>query len=193
MKQVTNKSLLLTNETSKRLLYRIVERSDFETWLKFCEDETSLQYIWQSENETPEEKCKGWFDRVFHRYENDLGGMNALIDKVTNQYIGQCGLLIQKVDNIRELEVGYSMMPEHRGKGYAIEAAMKCRDFAFENDLCDSLISTIHVDNEKSANVALKNGMELDKKTIYMGNPVNIYRITKAEWIQIKHKSVVIV
>lgn len=181
-----NESMLLAGESTKRLLFRKVEKSDFDTWLRFCKDETSLQYIRPNIDETPEEKCKVWFDRVFFRYENNLGGMNALIDKNSNQFIGQSGLLVQEIDGISELEVGYSIMPEHRGKGYAFEAAMKCRDFAFENDLCESLISTIHIENTKSANVALKNGMKLEKQTIFMDYPVNIYRITKTEWLQIK-------
>jgi RimJ/RimL family protein N-acetyltransferase len=91
--------------------------------------------------------------------------------------VGQCGLLVQTIDDIEELEIGYSLMPAHRGKGYASEAARKCKEFAFENEFSDSLISVIHVDNNASARVALANGMFLDKSTISKGDPVNIYRI----------------
>jgi ribosomal-protein-alanine N-acetyltransferase len=48
---------------------------------------------------------------------------------------------------IEELEIGYSLMPESRGKGYALEATKKCKDFAFHNQLTDSLISIIHSKN----------------------------------------------
>jgi [ribosomal protein S5]-alanine N-acetyltransferase len=103
--------------------------------------------------------------------------MNVLIDKKSGAFIGQCGLLIQTVDDIEELEVAYSMMPQHRGKGYAPEAAKKCIDFAFANQLRDSVISIIHEDNLESQKVALKNKLSLDKRTMYDNNPVNIYRI----------------
>lgn len=73
-------------------------------------------------------------------------------------------------------------MPEFRGLGYALEAAQKCRDFAFQNQLADSLISIIHPDNIASQQVALKNGMKLSKQTNYSNLPVNIYRISTAEW-----------
>ena len=34
---------------------------------------------------SPTELCKIWFDKAFHRYENDLGGLNVLLDKKTNK------------------------------------------------------------------------------------------------------------
>ncbi len=80
--------------------------------------------------------------------------MNALIKKENYAFVGQCGL-IHTVDGVEELEIGYSLMPEFRGKGYALEAAKKCKDFAFENNLSDSLISIIHIDNKESEKVAI--------------------------------------
>jgi RimJ/RimL family protein N-acetyltransferase len=135
-------------------------------------------------------KCRTCFDRVFNRYENNLGGLNVLIDKNTNEFIGQCGLLIQTVEGNEEMEIGYSLMPQHRKKGYALEAAKKCRQFAFENNFRDSLISIIHIENVNSAKVALANGMKIEKQIIYMDNPVNVFRITKNEWIKISNNSI---
>jgi RimJ/RimL family protein N-acetyltransferase len=78
-----------------------------------------------------------------------------------------CGLLIQTVDGIEEVEIGYSVMPAFRNKGYATEAAIKCKEYAFENNLRDSLISIIAVKNLESQKVALKNNMQLEKTTMY--------------------------
>lgn len=172
----------LEGEESERLIFRKVTQNDFETWLIFCQDFDSLKYIFTQEQlliEDPIERCNIWFARVFNRYENGLGGMNALIDKNTNEFVGQCGLLIQNIDETEELEVGYSIMPAHRGKGYATEAAIKCKEFAFENNFAPSLISTIVPENTASIQVALNNGMSLEKTTISKGDKVNIYRIIK--------------
>ena len=172
----------LEGEETERLLFRPIVAADFDTWLIFCQYPNSVKYIFSQEQlaiNDPVEYCKIWFSRVYNRYENGLGGMNALIDKKTNALVGQCGLLIQTIDDLEELEIGYSLMPEHRGKGYALEAAQKCKEFAFENNLRDSLISTIHIENDASAKVAIANGMKLDKTTTSHGDPVNIYRIQK--------------
>ena len=106
--------------------------------------------------------------------------MNALIEKESGRLIGHCGLLVQIVDGIPELEIAYSLLPEFWNKGYAIEAAMKCRDFAFANNFSDSLISIISLTNIPSEKVALKNGMHIDKRTIYSNNEVNIFRVNKS-------------
>lgn len=172
----------LEGQETERLLFRPVEQSDFDTWLTFCSYPDSLRYIFSQEQlavNNPLEYNKMWFARVFDRYAESTGGMNALIDKQTGAFVGQCGLLIQTVDGMEELEIGYSLMPEHRGKGYAIEAARKCKEFAFAHNLRDSLISMIHVDNDASVKVAKANGMQLDKTTISKGDPVFIYRIHK--------------
>lgn len=178
--------LLLFGQETERLSFRKLEQEDFDTWLRFCEYPGSLKYFAFSETDSADEKCRKWFEKINWRYENQMGGMNALIDKGSGRFVGQCGLLVQSVDDLEELEIGYSLMPEFRNLGYALEAARKCRDFAFQNDFSDSLISIIHPDNLTSQNVALKNGMKLSKQTVYSSMPVNIYRITKTEWEQIQ-------
>ncbi|WP_036379518.1 GNAT family N-acetyltransferase [Muricauda sp. MAR_2010_75] len=169
---------LLENQSSERLLFRKISSSDFEDWLPFYHNPKSTQF-WEGLPSDPVEACQIQFNRIFERYENDLGGMNALILKETNELVGICGLLVQVVDDVEELEIGYSVLPKFWLQGFAIEAAQKCKDFAFANDFSDSLISIVHVDNVPSQKVALKNGMHLDKTTTYKDNPVHIFRVTK--------------
>lgn len=178
---------LLEEQETERILFRKVNLTDFDTWLEFHKNPISSRY-WISEMETPEIECKKWYEKQFNRFENNLGGMNALIEKQTGKLIGHAGLLIQNVDNVSELEVAYSLLPEFWNKGYATEAAKKCRDYAFENNFSDSLISIINLTNKPSENVALKNGMTIDKVTEYNGNKVNIFRIHNSEWHKIKSK-----
>lgn len=167
---------LLDGEESSRLTFRKLEEADYSTWLKFFQNPLWNKY-WLVKEMTPEQHCREWFDKSFHRYANDLGGMNVLIDKKSGEFIGQCGLLIQRVDNREELEVAYSIMIPHWNEGYATEAAKKCIDQAFAHHWRDSLISIIHVNNIESGKVALKNGLTIDKQTVYDNNPVNIFRI----------------
>ena len=180
-----NSDFLLFGEQTARLAFRKVLDSDFDYWLRFCAFPDSLKYIMPNNERTPEENCRFWFDRVAHRYENDLGGMNALVEKESGSLVGQCGLLKKIIDNEPILEIGYSMMPEFRGKGYAFEAAQKCRDFAFENELSDMLYSVILPGNDASIYVATKNGMKLLKSTIEDGDEVGIYGISREDWVHL--------
>ncbi|MEL6917401.1 MAG: GNAT family N-acetyltransferase [Bacteroidota bacterium] len=171
---------LLEGEETDRLLFRKLVPADFEDWLPFHKNPLSSQF-WEGLPKDPEIACQQQFDRVFERYENRLGGMNALIHKYSGHLIGLCGLLVQAVDGMEELEIGYSILPEHWKKGYATEAAVKCKTFAFANNLVHSLISIIQVDNIPSQKVAISNGMHLDKTTIYNANRVHIFRVYKAK------------
>ena len=172
---------LLNGQETERLLFRKIERNDFNIWLEFYKNPVTSKH-WISEKKTPKIECENWYKKQFYRYENNQGGMNALIEKKSGKLIGHCGLLLQKVDNIVELEIGYSLLPEYWNKGYATEAAKKCRDYAFQNKLTESLISIISLTNKASETVALKNRMRIDKKTIYNGNKVTIFRINKIKF-----------
>ena len=175
---------LLENQETERLLFRRIEHSDFEHWLEFHKNPITSQH-WISDLKSPEIECENWYTKQFHRYENNLGGMNALIEKQSGKLIGHCGLLVQNVDSKSELEIGYSLLPEFWNQGFATESAKKCRDFAFENNFSDSLISIISLTNKPSENVARKNGMTISNVTEYNGNKVNIFRVYNYEWVKL--------
>ncbi len=173
--------MLLTGECSDRLIYRKVRQSDFKSWLPFFVDMRTSEH-WVMEHQPAEQGCIDWYEKQFHRYQNQLGGMNALIEKSSGQLVGHCGLLVQTVDGERELEIGYSLLPAFWKQGFAIEAARKTRDFAFQHDLAPSLVSIISVTNLPSMKVATANGMTVEKTTEYHHNTVNIFRIWRDQW-----------
>ena len=176
---------LLHNQETERILFREIRETDYNDWLEFHKNpDTSLHWI--SEFKSPEIECKMWYEKQFYRYKNNLGGMNALLEKQSGKLIGHCGLLIQNVDKIPELEIGYSILAKYWNRGFATESAKKCRDYAFENNLSNSLISIISLSNKASQAVAVKNGMSVDKVTEYRGNKVNVDRIDKTQWKKIK-------
>ena len=167
---------LLHGEETARLHFREINEKDFDAWLEFHKDPITSLY-WKSEKATPEEECMKWYEKQQWRYDNDLGGMNALVEKSSGKFVGHCGLLIQQVDGNTEMEVAYSLLPAFWNKGYASEAAIKCRDVAFKNQFTGSLISIISTTNIPSEKVAIKMGMYKHAQTMYNGNEVNIFRI----------------
>lgn len=169
--------MLLEGHSTARLNLRKVRPDDFEFWLPFYDDPESTRY-WKGLPKDKWQACREQFDRIFERYDKNMGGMMALELKEDQRLIGFCGLLLQHVDGVREWEIGYSLLPRYRGKGYATEAARYCRDIAFESGLSGSLISIIHIDNLPSQAVAIRNGMQRGKETVYKNNPVYIYRVT---------------
>ena len=172
---------ILENQESERLKFRLLEQGDFEAWKNLFIGKDVATFLALDPELTVDELCQFWFEKVFNRYENDLGGMNVLIDKKTQKMIGQCGLLVQTVEDEKRLEIGYSILPEFWGKGFASEASQKCQEYAFKNNFAESLISIIHIDNIASEKVAIKNGLKFEKRVEnYMGKmPANIFRVDK--------------
>lgn len=171
---------LLTGQETERLIFRPQHRDDFAEWLHAMEHPDTERFLGMTGITSAEARCETWFQRVENRYQNDLGGTNVLVDKSSGKIVGQCGLLVQEVDDILELEIGYTIIPAYWNQGYATEAARKCKEFAFENNFAESIISIIHIENIRSEMVARKNGMQFDKTTTFKGMPVNIFRIHRS-------------
>ena len=162
---------------SARLRTRFITTEDVIPWQEFFNDPEAIELFPNFGLNTIEERAQHWIDRLLARYRENRYGLQMLIDKQTNSLIGQCGLLLQEVDGIQELEVGYHIIKKYWGKGYAPEAARLFLDFAVEHDLADSVISIIDIRNAKSMRVADKNGLLRDKQTRWMDLDVFIYRI----------------
>jgi len=162
---------------SKRLRTRFITAEDVKPWIEFFNDPKAIELFPDFGLNTIEERVQHWIDRQLIRYQENRYGLQMLISKETGELIGQCGLLLQEVDGIKELEVGYHIISKYWGNGYAPEAARLFLDFAIEHDLADSVISIIDIRNSKSIRVAEKNGLQRDKQTRWLDKDVFIYRI----------------
>ncbi|MFC2096637.1 GNAT family N-acetyltransferase [Bacteroidota bacterium] len=167
---------------TERLLVRKLEESDIDLWRAFFINNPSLPYLGIDETHTPEQNAREWIEMQFKRYEEKRFGHHALITKDTNEFIGMCGLLIQTIEEKTEIEVGYSLLPKFHGKGYATEASQFFRDFGFEHENLDHIISVIDIRNTASQRVAEKNGMIRNRQIKYYDLDVFIYQIIKEEW-----------
>ena len=121
--------------------------------------------------------CTAMIQRSLDRYTEDGSGLHAVELRTTGEPVGQCGLLTQVVDGMQELEIGYHLLPQHWGKGYAAEAAMACKRFAADHAIAPSVISLIDGKNRRSQAVAQRNGMEYEKRTVHRGSPALVFRV----------------
>jgi ribosomal-protein-alanine N-acetyltransferase len=116
-----------------------------------------------------------WIEKCLRRYREDGIGLWALILKADHQFVGDCGLALQQVDGVIETEVGYHLARRHQGQGLATEAARACLDYASSNLGLQRVISLIRPENLPSRRVAERNGMSVEKETIFVGLPHLVY------------------
>jgi len=167
---------------SPRLVTRFVTMEDVPAWVEYCGDPIATKFTGIGDM-SGEEMAQVVMDFTLKRYEEGRLGLQALISKETGAMIGKCGLLLQEVNGEPEIEIGYHLIRKYWGKGYATEAAQMFRNYAFENDIADSVVSIIDPLNIQSQQVALRNGMTLvDTKAIFRDELYYLYRITREEW-----------
>lgn len=162
-----------------RLITRFITREDALLWCEFTSHKEATEFFpdfYAPNNPLP--KAEQFLEKQFIRYKEQQYGLQALITKENGKFIGLCGLLEQTVDNQKELEIGYHILPSYWNMGYATEATKAFMNYAKDNALRDSLISIIDVKNIKSQRVAEKNGFIKEKRTNYQGYDVWIYRIS---------------
>lgn len=172
---------------SARLTTRFLTRNDIPTWSEFFLDGDAVEFHPNPNNLSPMDRAEEWIERALYRYANGLYGVQALHANDTGELVGVSGLITQEVDGKQELEIGYHLMRQHWGKGYASEAAQLFRDYGFERYLAPSITSIIHPQNENSKRVARRNGMQLVKENAsFRDTEYNLFRITKDEWLTLK-------
>ena len=167
---------------SPRLITRKLTMDDIEPWTEFFADKQAIEYFPSGQFESDRARSQQWIEKQLDRYANNRFGLQALIDKEHNRFIGQCGLLEQQVDGKTEIETGYHIFKKYWGNGFAPEAARLFIDYAFKNNLAKSVISIIDKRNIRSQRVADKNGLIREKETNWMGLDVFIYRVTSEAW-----------
>ena len=155
---------------TKRLIVRTFREEDADALYRiktdpqvkeFCPDFLDVDAKW--------EDMPGYIHE-FQRMEDtsDIGTWRcyAIENKETGVVMGV--LTFSKQQMLHEYELGWMMISEYTGKGYASEAAE-----AFADDFCrthkvDYLIVVMDVDNPASRRTAEKSGFRLfEKRTVY--------------------------
>lgn len=142
---------------TSRLEIREMTHRDLPSLCKILQD-PDVMYAYEhafSDNETEE-----WLSKQFSRYKNDGFGLWAVDLKGTGEMIGQCGLTWQCWNEKEVLEIGYLFQKDFWHKGYATEAAIACKKYAFDNLNISEVFSIIRNNNVPSQNVAKRNGMK---------------------------------
>ena len=130
------------------------------------------------------EQTAAFLDKILLWQDEGLPSLFAAMHSVDHRMIGYCGFYHQQIDQINEIEIGYRLHPDYWNRGLMTEAAQAVRDHGFRDLKLPRVISLIHPDNIPSRRVAEKNGMILEKETLYRGFRTFVFAITRERWLQ---------
>jgi RimJ/RimL family protein N-acetyltransferase len=149
---------------TQRLLLRPLVAEDAEALNRIQSDADHMRFY---PSPFSFEETREWIARAQERYERDGFGLLAVEDRTTGEFLGNVGPVVQVVDGVDEIELGWSITPARSWQGIATEAASACRDWVFDVVGADHVISLILPANEPSRGVARNIGMTIWKQTIF--------------------------
>lgn len=140
-----------------RLVLRRMNHGDLDDIAEMLKD-MEVMYAWEKTFDDME-VC-GWINRNCARYKNDGYGYFLAIDKALNKAVGQIGLLNEDIGGEKFTGVAYMLKRKYFGRGYAVEGAAGCIDYAFNVLKADRVIADIRPSNIASRQVAERVGMK---------------------------------
>jgi RimJ/RimL family protein N-acetyltransferase len=158
---------------TQRLRLRAHTLEDFETTLSVWNDPIVTRHI----GGRPHTHEEVW-QRLL-RYAGSwvlLGhGFWVIEEKATGAVIGEIGILDGKRDiepPLEHLELGWALLPEAHGKGFASEALQAVIDWEGKVFASSRLLAIIDPDNLPSLKLAAKFGFVERARTTYKGVPI---------------------
>ena len=163
---------------TKRLFLREMTMSDLDALFAVLGDKEIMQHYPYSFDE---ERVRSWIERNMKRYTDDGFGLWAVCLKDTGEMIGDCGLTLQNIDGTMLPEIGYHIRKDQQRKGYAKEAAMAVRDWAFQNTEYPALYSYCKYTNVGSFKTAESIGMHFEKEYEDEANKITHVSVIRRE------------
>ena len=157
---------------TERLQLRPWTSGDFDALAAFYADDANAKYVGGVKNND-----QAWRVLALHIGHWELKGFGywAVDEKASSEFVGCVGLW--QSAGWPELELGYWLMPDHQGKGFAFEAAQRCKIYAQKELKATSLVSYIDATNKSSIALAQKMGARLERTIELLEHgPHQVYR-----------------
>ena len=117
------------------------------------------------------------------RWESWGLSLFSLERREDGRVLGRAGFLLWDPETWQvpgdETELGWLLAREHWGQGYATEAAIALRDWAFDERGLSRLISLIGHENLRSIRVAERVGERYERDVEVRGKPTRLYSLER--------------
>lgn len=147
---------------TERLLLRPFTEEDYPLILRISGDPGTVKYLyyWGRNGMTPEQDARRFLDHALKEWRREPVAMReyCVIRKDTGEAIGDASV---EIADDAAAEIGWILLPEQRGRGYATEAGRAMMDFGFTHYRKDSVIAHCDTRNAPSSHVMERLGMRL--------------------------------
>ena len=158
--------------SSERIILRGWQNSDFHPYTTLVSDPVMMRFV--GGGAMSYKKARKEFDGMREQWIDRKIGIFVIADKTSNELLGFTGLFESPL--IDEPELSWSLSAKNHGKGYASEAAVLARNWAYREHNIGPLMSLVHPDNISSKRVAERLGASIESHSTWMGQPRLVYR-----------------
>jgi RimJ/RimL family protein N-acetyltransferase len=173
---------------TERLILRKPRLEDVGDYEPAYADPEVMRYMGDGSTGTREQIERGigfWLER----WEKNGIGLFSMESRETGRVVGRSGFLVWDTENWEtssfdeageraEVELGWMVVREHWGHGYATEAALALRDWGLAERGLTRLVSLIRPGNVRSVRVAEKIGESFEREIVMIGAPALLYSLT---------------
>ena len=153
-----------------RLIIRPFQEKDADALYRIKTDPRVMEYCPDFLDVDAKREDMPDYIRTFRKLEEegdfDTWRCHAIENKVTGEVMG--AITFCKQNMLHEYDMGWMMIGEYTGKGYASEAAEAFAEYFCRKHGVDYLTAVMDVDNPASLRTAEKSGFRLfEKRTVY--------------------------
>ncbi len=178
--------------TTDRLLLRRWHEDDRDAYAALNADPVVMEYYPSTLSRTESDRS---FDTTHRIYDRQGFGLAAVEHRASGRVIGVVGLHVPTFDAPFTpcVEIGWKMAADIWGNGFATEAAVAVRDWAFTEGNIDELVSMTAIVNLRSIALMERLGMTRDPEADFEHprvpagshlRPHVLYRLPRAVWQQ---------
>ena len=145
--------------TSEKLGFRNWKADDVDLLFKLNSNQEVMRYFPSAQTK---EQCADFIGRMQNQFEKNKFCYFAVDLLETEEFIGFIGISEQtyEIDFNPSVDIGWRVLPEYWGKGYATEGARACLRYGFETIQLEKIVSVAPSINIPSITVMKKIGME---------------------------------
>jgi len=165
---------------TERLLVRRHTEQDKDNFFSIHGSEQVMRYIRPAKTKG---ECDEFLLQVIAYCEKErLLGRWAVENKISKEFIG--GFALIPVDGKDQMQLGYALLPQHWGKGYATELTFGGLDYVFTQTAIDPIYAYTETGNLPSQKVLLKTGFHPNGSSVLEGKEVAEFVLRKTDYLE---------
>lgn len=165
---------------TERLIARPLSPLDLSALAEILSDPEVMKY--SVRGVCDEDATRKFIDWCVACYSSHEVGPWALLEKVSGELIGFCGIGPELVNNAEEMNLGYRLAQKFWHQGFATEAVKGVMGYAFDQKHCESIVVIIEPEHTASVRVTEKAGFGDHTVHEFHHRPVRLYRMSNQDW-----------